>query len=367
MQDNIKTGYSDLENMFITLISEHESERKKRLNILVLIVFSFVCLIFAFLYIINAYFYSDGIILNKVNLQFIFLFVIPVILLIICLCIYIINRYNKNFKLYLKKSCLQKVLTQLGGIKWQFGKKTISKIQRTNSMLLPDYHYFKNEDTFTGKYKDVNYSIAETGLFYRAKNQNYGDTKIYHGVLINFAINKNINAKTIVTSKGDKNIMNNASLFSAILALSVFIILAGEYWFLMFIAMMLGLLVASLVLIFHSKEKVENLKKIVLEDPIFNKKYTAYSQDEVEGRYLLTTGFMERFNNVRTAFGVNNIKCSVYDNDFMLAIRTGKDLFELGSIFTPLKNPKYIRKFIEEYISIISLIDYFKFDEKTGL
>lgn len=29
MQDNIKTGYSDLENMFITLILEHESERKK--------------------------------------------------------------------------------------------------------------------------------------------------------------------------------------------------------------------------------------------------------------------------------------------------------------------------------------------------
>ena len=58
MQDILKIDYANLENMFLKLISEHESERKKRLNILVLIVFSFVCLIFAFLYIINAYFYS---------------------------------------------------------------------------------------------------------------------------------------------------------------------------------------------------------------------------------------------------------------------------------------------------------------------
>lgn len=366
MSEENHNSYVEIQNMFEKLVSEHENERKKRLNVVILIFFCFVCLVSAFLYVINAYFYSGEFILNKVSLQFIFLFVIPVILLLICLCIFVINRYNKNFKLYLKKACLQKVLTRLGSIKWQIGKSIITKTQRTKSMLLPDYHYFKNDDTFTGEYKGVVYSIAETELFYR-RRQTTEDTKIYHGVLINFAANKKIKAKTIVTSKGDMNIMNNAPLLGAIIALSVFVISAGPYAILMIIAILFGLSIAFAVLSLFHKEPFEKLNKIVLEDPVFNRKYTAYSSDEVEGRYLLTTGFMERFNKVRTAFGVNNIKCSFYDNDFMIAIKTRKDLFELGSLFTSLKNPKYIRKFMDEYISIISLIDYFKLDEKTGL
>lgn len=366
MSEENHNSYVEIQNMFEKLVSEHENERKKRLNVVILIFFCFISLVSAFLYVVNAYFYSGEFILNKVSLQFIFLFVIPVILLLICLCLFIINRYNKNFKLYLKKACLQKALTQLGSIKWQIGKQIITKTQRTKSMLLPDYHYFKNDDTFTGEYKGVVYSIAETELFYR-RRRTTEDTKIYHGVLINFAANKKIKAKTIVTSKGDMNIMNNAPLLGAIIALSVFVISAGTYAILMIIAILFGLSIAFAVLSLFHKEPFEKLNKIVLEDPVFNRKYTAYSSDEVEGRYLLTTGFMERFNKVRTAFGVNNIKCSFYDNDFMIAIKTRKDLFELGSLFTSLKNPKYIRKFMDEYISIISLIDYFKLDEKTGL
>lgn len=227
-----------------------------------------------------------------------------------------------------KNACLQKVLTQLGNIKWQIGKQIITKTQRTKSMLLPDYHYFKNDDTFTGEYKGVVYSIAETGLYLEGRC----DTKfqIYHGVLINFAANKKIKAKTIVTSKGDMNIMNNAPLLGAIIVLLLFIIAAGSYAILMIIAILFGLSIAFAVLSLFHKEPLEKLNKIVLEDPVFNRKYTAYSSDEVEGRYLLTTGFMERFNNIRTAFGVNNIKCSFYAKDFMIAIRTRKDLFELA-------------------------------------
>lgn len=356
MSEENHNSYVEIQNMFEKLVLEHENERKKRLNVVILIFFCFICLVSAFLYVV----------LNKVSLQFIFLFVIPVILLLTCLCLFIINRYNKNFKLYLKKACLQKVLTRLGSIKWQVGNHIIPKTKRTKSMLLPDYHYFKNDDTFTGEYKGVVYSIAETELFYR-RRQTTEDTKIYHGVLINFAANKKIKAKTIVTSKGDMNIMNNAPLLGALIALSVFVISAGPYAILMIIAILFGLSIAFAVLSLFHKEPFEKLNKIVLEDPVFNRKYTAYSSDEVEGRYLLTTGFMERFNKVHTAFGVNNIKCSFYDNDFMIAIKTRKDLFELGSLFTSLKNPKYIRKFMDEYISIISLIDYFKLDEKTGL
>ena len=92
MQGTIKTDYLDIENMFLKLVSEHENERKKRLNIVILIFFCFICLVSAYLCVLNAYFYSGEFILNKVSLQFIFVFVIPVVLLLICLCLFIINR-----------------------------------------------------------------------------------------------------------------------------------------------------------------------------------------------------------------------------------------------------------------------------------
>ena len=110
------------------------------------------------------------------------------------------------------------------------------------------------------------------------------------------------------------------------------------------------------------------MSNMQLEDPEFNKKYDAYTQDQVEGRYLITPTFMERFKNLHTSFGTNKAKCAFFDNKIMFALSTKKNLFELaGGIFSSLKNPKQTKIFYEEISAIYDLIDYFKLDEKTGL
>ena len=109
------------------------------------------------------------------------------------------------------------------------------------------------------------------------------------------------------------------------------------------------------------------LQKIKLEDLNFDKKFNVYSEDQIEARYHVTTAFMDRLQNLQTAFGTKNIKCSFFNDKVMFAISTSKDLFEIGNLFVQLTDKKQIEKFYAELSSVYNMIDYFKLAEKTGL
>ena len=127
------------------------------------------------------------------------------------------------------------------------------------------------------------------------------------------------------------------------------------------------LLLAVLISLFDRNVKQEKLDKITLEDPVFDKKFDVYSSDEVESRYLITTAFMERFNNLNTSFGAKKAKCSFFDENIMFAISTNKNLFEIGNLFQRLDDPNRITEFFNEVASILTLVDYFKLDENIKL
>lgn len=99
------------------------------------------------------------------------------------------------------------------------------------------------------------------------------------------------------------------------------------------------------------KERVKELTKFIVQ---------------IESRYLVTPAFMERFLNMTTAFGTNKAKCAFCGEQIIFAITSGKDLFEPGSLFKPLTDIKNIG-FINELMSILEMIDYFKLDQHTGL
>lgn len=131
-------------------------------------------------------------------------------------------------------------------------------------------------------------------------------------------------------------------------------------------ALVVGIVLPLVIILFiFPKNQMMSMK---LEDSDFNKKYIVTTEDQIEGRYLITTGFMDRFKNLQTAFGTKNIKCAFFDNKIMFALHTNKDFFELsGGLFHSLKHPKRVKSFYEETTAIYDIIDYFKLDEKTGL
>lgn len=112
---------------------------------------------------------------------------------------------------------------------------------------------------------------------------------------------------------------------------------------------------------------VNRRKTLGLEDFNFNDKFSIYSEDEVEARYLATTTFIDRLMNMKLAFNATDIICSGFEDKLIFVIYTKKNLFELGSLYKCVDTTKYIEEVFNQITSIMLMIDHFKLDEKTGL
>lgn len=113
-------------------------------------------------------------------------------------------------------------------------------------------------------------------------------------------------------------------------------------------------------------KKKTGMQPVNLEDVKFSALYNIYSTDQIEARYLLTTAFMERFLNIKTAFRAEYIRAEFCKNKLTLVIGVDKDLFAMGSISKKTTGKTFTELF-EELYSVLSLIDELKLNQKTGL
>lgn len=107
-------------------------------------------------------------------------------------------------------------------------------------------------------------------------------------------------------------------------------------------------------------------KEVKLEMSEFSKNYTAYSDNQVEARYLLTTAFMERICNLNLAFNAKFVRGAFKNNKLTLAIDCGKDMFAMGSNFKK-SDEKTFMQLYDEMVSVLQIIDELKLNERTGL
>ena len=286
--------------------------------------------------------------------------------------------FNKDYKEEIKKSCKTQIKDSFD---ISFSKKGFTKSMLQLSRLFGDFEKIEYDDIFKGVYKDTGYTVAETSLI---AERNYGKNKteftIFKGVIISFSFNKKIDAETIVISKNDFSMLGafnicDFMLFSlAPLFLIVPIIcmdlnywLSHPYWtfYLLTFPAMICLVISVIGNLFNYLKANKNLERVHMEDVKFEKKFKIFSKNQIEARYLITTSFMERLQNIKTAFGTRNIKCSFFDDKIIFAIYTEKDLFELGSLYRSFGRD--IEDFYNQMISIYKMIDYFKLNEKIGL
>lgn len=282
------------------------------------------------------------------------------------------DKESKNFILSLKHDCLSHVLKVFGDVVWQNGIDNVIPDEELNrTALFASFNKRVTDDIFKGSYNGVDFKICETDLTLESgSGKNRRVTQVFKGVVITFKSNKVIKNRTIIATKGDMTKKNGIWF----IYLPVFLrlgtdiyenILKQEYNTVFLLIGILIFLVLMALLIKDDKEKLEEVK---LEDPVLSKKYNVYSSEQVEARYLLTTAFVNRFQNLTTAFGTEKAKCSFYDGDkIMFAISTDKNLFEIGNVDTSLLDSTSINEFYNELSSIYKMIEYFKLDEKTGL
>lgn len=293
---------------------------------------------------------------------------------------------NKDFKDYLKEKCKYQIhkLFKLRKVKTGFSKEELKE-----SNLFSNFTDIENDDIFNGTFEDISYKVSETNLISKGRKHEF---TIFDGVIISLPSNKNFKSKTVITTKGDINVTNNIPYLWIVIALLLILNCLPILIFLPLIShtfktftlnsshilSMLGsiginaligffplaLLVFCLVWHYKNKDKFDKAKT---EDVIFDKRFKIHTQDQVEARYLITTGFMERLNELKLAFGTKNIKCSFFDNRIMIAIQTNRDLFELGSLYKTCPTDKDIHRFYEEMLAIQKLITHLKLTDKTGL
>ena len=298
----------------------------------------------------------------------------PVLIMIYVIGMVVASFIEYDFTSTLKSKYVPKLLKAIGDIEWN--KKGFTNQELEKSELFPLFLDKTSDDCFSGIYKGSKFTIDELSL------SGEGGGTVFKGVVIAIDSNKKTPNKTIITDKNIFTAKNNNLQFSIfylillllLVPLTVMCFLARTVLGIFFGIWCLGFITVMIIMPFKNKmnkikESVgfEKLEHIQLEDPEFNKKYSVFSSDQIEGRYLVTTAFMERFKNLQIAFNSKKIKCAFVNNKIYFAIQTNKNLFEIGNTFKSLENPKTIETFFNEIISIYILIDYFKLNEKTGI
>ena len=308
--------------------------------------------------------------------RFISVIIMCVSILIVLVLYTVINGQVFDFAKNLKNDLMPLVLNSLKGVRYvpdgisqyineqslrQHGFKTLHQLDKVRSSREQDFQFSK--DFFRGDRNGVEFECVE----------HFGNY-----VYVSFELNKAIKNQVVVATKeivvpsffrfdfGVNDI--NAILIPVIfinIAFFVFLFIAiGWFVILFFIAYVF---VIYFLMIGAQQGVFKSLKQVVLEDVEFNKQFMVFSNDEIDARYLATPAFMERFKSMQLAFCAKNIKCSVLDNRILFVIKTTKNLFELGNIFSPIDNSKLVKEVFNQISSIMLMIDHFKLDEKTGL
>ena len=195
-----------------------------------------------------------------------------------------------------------------------------------SSDIIPSYDREKTEDYVKGEYKGVSLELTEAHLEDKRRNSK-GNTyyvTIFKGIFVCLSMNKNFSGKTII--KKDSGVIGN--------------------WF---------------------TDKFNGLDKVSLEDPVFEKMFEVYSDDQIEARYLLTTSFMERLLKLSELLGGKGVQASFYDDKFLMMIPSGKDRFETSSIFIPATFEEDINTILAEMNEIFQIVDILKLNQKIGL
>ena len=225
----------------------------------------------------------------------------------------------KNFEKRVKEKVMPDLMQAFGNFMWT--KQSVIECHTIRATTLYNRFEWKDDDdNFYGTYKGININVNETKLKYQTRDSkgNRRTHTEFEGVMVQLELPRNFKAHTVIRKR-----------------------------------------VALL-----NKKVYEEIK---LEDPEFMKRYFVDGSDQVESRYLLTTSFMERFKNLQKAFGASGLEASFNGNNLVIAISTSKDLFRIGKLNRPLADTKQFTTLLEEFISILAIVDELKLNQNIGL
>ncbi len=238
--------------------------------------------------------------------------------------LFFIYTYRTNFLKKIKKVVMPSLSKCLGDLSWRNNGSIQANLIRSSG-LVDTFTDTTVDDTFKGKINNIPIEIGEVKLenvimTYKNRKAKMNSTEVFSGIIITIKMNKPFKGRTII--KPDS--LTHTPPF-------------------------------------------ENLRHTTLEDVVFEKKYDVFTDDEIEARYLITTSFMERLVNVKTAFKAKTTSCAFYKDKIIIALKSYDDLFEIRSIQEPIDRVEQYYDMFNEIYSLTNLVEHFKLDQKIGL
>lgn len=248
---------------------------------------------------------------------------IGIVLGLSCLVIMVLCGPLYVYKQKVKPQIMPDFADFFGSFSYQYEGK-IDDIILRQSDLFGQYNQSIGDDSFVGIYDGVRICVAEEKLKLSKKDiRNFDMSKnVFQGVCILFEMNKSFKGRTVVLK--DMKLLN----------------------------------------VFN---KVKGLQNVKLEDIRFEKYFEVYSDDQIEARYLLTTGFMERMLRLRDLYDGKSIQFCFNRNTLLLAIPTKQNMFEANSFFRSNVNKKKIDLVFEQFYTIFSIVKLLKLNQKIGM
>ena len=238
----------------------------------------------------------------------------------------IINSFKQKYKVQIFDAAIRHSFPTLA----YSPSSHIGLLDFNESGLAPEsIDEFTGEDYFTGHFDGVPIAFSEiTALKVERRNRK---EIVFKGILYMAEFNKNLYATTIVKPRG----LNSA--LSGAVASAVNTVLATT---------------GSPVM----------RESVLLENTEFEKHFYTSSTDQVEARYVLTPGLMERICAIKSRQKYHHLSFSFTGSKMYMAINDHEDRFE-PKIFGKVSDVESVLEFVQEVKTFYEIISLLKLNE----
>ena len=288
------------------------------------------------------------------------------------------NIFTAIYKSIKNKTGFKGIISELRG-----AKQTNISINPTILARLLKFSSISYDDKIVGKHADTDIELTELETYYMTKERDregktsYQKRTTFKGVVFSATMNKKFKGLTVLSYS---NIDKNRAQYPHVTKKEIGAMNLSD-------VLNFGRQVADVVDLVKeyqqgkSKEeleqqaknsslaqkavKTEPLQDVMLEDPMFNKKFKMCSTDQVEARYIFTTGFMERFMKMGECFNYK-IKAIFLDNNVYILIDQRKDWFQIPFFKSGL-DPANYKQFLIEFSRLLSIVEVLKLNQNIGM
>lgn len=223
---------------------------------------------------------------------------------------------KKEFEIKIKEKILLNFIECFSDFEWDYwilGYSQIDEKILKSILILPQFNDNYSDDNFVGTYKGIPIKISEQTL---KSGLGIYKTNVFDGIVIEYFFKNRQKFPTEI-------IIKDNGLFAP-----------------------------------------KGYEKVLLEDTEFNRMFNVYSNNQVECRFILTTGFMEKIKALKILFNAKNIALSFIGRRLFIAIDIGKDSFNIAKLYKRTNNKKLIEKMYNQFNFILKIADLLQFTNK---